>query len=73
VRTYARGSIFGRTARWDIDLKSFPWDVRWAPERYLPTFSAIVDGHRGCLAKTWPPISFGGGGSNWNEIEIMLL
>jgi len=30
----------------------FSWNVHCAPERYLPKFSAIVDGHRGRLAES---------------------
>ena len=29
------------------------WAVRCVQERYLPKFSAIVDGHRGRLAESW--------------------
>jgi len=35
-----------------INSKSFPWDVRCAPERYLFKFSAIVDGDRGRLTES---------------------
>jgi len=35
-----------------INSKSFPWDVRCVPERYLFKFSAIVDGDRGRLTES---------------------
>ena len=47
--TWCLVSIFTIT----INSKSFPWAVRCAQETYLPRFSAIVDGHRGCLAESW--------------------
>ena len=36
-----------------INSKSFPWEVRYIQERYLPKFSAFVHGHCGRLAESW--------------------